>query len=368
MREYFVVGITLSHKLKFFYLDGSFRCLRNMKKPLTGMFFFTLAVIILVNSVSAHDGWIQSNVARVTVGDKVYIDMLFGNHMNMHRDYLVHNSKWDVAKSTFTLHTPNGEAVDIEDDVINVGFDEVKILAGGAATYADKNGYLVSSFVASQKGIYIVDARQDTVVSYAPERSIKCAKSIVASTESSMKSNVKLTGFDKVVGQVIEIVPLKDPTALVVGDELPFMVLFKGEALPDAEVSVIPRGTVLPPMGTPNPNDFMTDMDGMASFIFTEANYHLIVVHLHTEESGILDGKSYSFTKYTADLTVIVSPPKPRDLGQINRENMAVAELTSSPLYMATLLGGQNMNSVYFWAAPFLAGFALACLIIRKKK
>lgn len=124
-----------------------------------------------------------------------------------------------------------------------------------------------------------------------------------------MKSNTTLSGFDKSLGQVLEIVPLKDPTTLTVGDSLPFLVLFKGSPLSDAEISVIPRGKALPEMETP-PYDFMTDMEGKASFTFTEANYHLIVVHVETNESGVLTGKSYSFTKYTGDLTVIVGPAR----------------------------------------------------------
>ena len=267
-----------------------------------------LLSIFLVTPVLAHDGWVQTNVSRVTVGDMVYVDLQFGNHQNMHRDYKIYGSKWDPTKSTFALHTPTDEAVDMSGSIIDVGKDEAKT-AGGVA-YTDKNGYLVTSFQADQKGTYIFDARQDTVVSYAPERSIKCAKALVGAVQTSMKSNVGLTGFDRDLGQVLEIIPLKDPTMLQIGDTLPFMVMFKGAPLADAEVSVIPRGATLPEMGTPNPYDIMTDMDGMASFTFTEANYHLIVVHVETDESGVLNEKPYSFTKYTGDLTVIVGPPR----------------------------------------------------------
>jgi hypothetical protein len=41
---------------------------------------------------------------------------------------------------------------------------------------------------------------------------------------------------------------------------------------------------------------------------FSKANYHLIVVHKETDESGTLDGKSYSMTKYAAALTAIIGP------------------------------------------------------------
>jgi len=283
--------------------------MNTIKKSVIGTSFAAVVVLISACLANAHDGWIQSNVSRIFQGDVVYIDMQFGNHQNMHRDYKLYASKWDKNVSTFHLHTPQNNVIDLEEGVIDIGMDETKILGGGSVTYLDKNGYLVTSFPANEKGIYITDVRQDTVVSYAPERSIKCAKVIVGSIDPAKNIyGVPLSGFDKVLGQVLEIVPMNDPTNLAVGDTLTFQVLFKGEPLADAEVSVIPRGKTLPPMGEPNPNDMMADMDGMVSFTFTESNYHLIVVHVKTMESGTLNGKSYDFTKYTGDLTVIVRP------------------------------------------------------------
>jgi hypothetical protein len=51
-------------------------------------------------------------------------------------------------------------------------------------------------------------------------------------------------------------------------------------------------------------------MEGVVSFTFDEANYHLIVVHNHTDEGGTLEGKAYSFTKYTGALTVLARPAR----------------------------------------------------------
>jgi ABC-type Co2+ transport system, periplasmic component len=127
----------------------------------------------------------------------------------------------------------------------------------------------------------------------------------------SAGSDERLKGFDRKLGQVLEIIPLQDPTRLAVGDTLAFKVLFKGEPLMHAHVSVIPRGVTLPPLGVETPYDMMTDEDGVARFTFTEANYHLIVVHQETDEAGTLDGKDYSFTKYAAALTTIVKPSRP---------------------------------------------------------
>jgi uncharacterized GH25 family protein len=275
--------------------------------------FIALAAAVLIGTVEAHDGWIQSNVSRVFQDDMVYIDMPFGNHGNTHRDFKIWGSKWDINRATFWLHTPEGDVLDLRESVIDLGMDETKSICGGTATYLDRNGFLATSFQAEQAGLYIMDVRQDVVVSYAPERSIKCTKVVVGSVPSVMGNyGASLAGFDKVLGQDLEIVPLDDPTGLKVGDAFAVLVLYKGSPLPDACLSVIPRGKVLPPFGEPTPYDLMTDMDGIAVFTFDEANYHLIVVHLETDESGSLDGKAYSFTKYTAALTVIVKPAKAR--------------------------------------------------------
>jgi len=278
-----------------------------MRTAMVGMMLALWVTLAFVGVASCHDGWIQSNVPRVAVGDMCYIDMPFGNHGNTHRDYKIWGSKWDVTSSTFTLYTPEGRMVDLREAVIDVGYDEMKT-AGGVA-YKDVNGYLVASFQAQRKGIYIVDVRQDKVVSYAPERSIKCAKAVVGAVPASMAGfTASLRGYDRVLSQVVEIVPLNDPTHLAVGDTLTVLVLFKGLPLADAHVSIIPRGRELPPMGVENPYDLMTDINGEISFTFDEANYHLIVVHVETDEAGTLGDKPYSYTKYTGDLTVIVKP------------------------------------------------------------
>lgn len=282
-----------------------------VKKRLVFCLLVIAAAVTWPGAATAHDGWIQTNTAKVAVGDMCYIDMLFGNHGNMHRDYKVWGSKWDMTKSTFTLHTPKGKACDLRDRTVDVGMNEQKIVGG--VPYRDVNGYLVASFEAEQQGIYIADVRQDTVVSYAPERSIKCAKAVVRAGSSTMGNYGKsLRGYNKALSQVLEIIPLNDPTDLAVGEKLTVQVLFKGFPLADACVSVIPRGKELPEMGMPNPYDLMTDMDGKISYTFTEANYHLIVTHVETDEAGMLDGKSYDFTKYTGDLSVIVRPPRRR--------------------------------------------------------
>jgi CTP-dependent riboflavin kinase len=84
-------------------------------------------------------------------------------------------------------------------------------------------------FQIDQKGIYIVDVRQDTVVSYVPERSTKCTKAIVEAVPSTMGNyGISLHGYEEILEQELEIVPLNGLTNLVIGDTLYVQVLFKG--------------------------------------------------------------------------------------------------------------------------------------------
>jgi len=57
----------------------------------------------------------------------------------------------------------------------------------------------------------------------------------------SLKFGKALTGkgapFDRVLGHLLEIVPLSDPAAAKVGDTLRLRVLFTGQPLADGEVA-----------------------------------------------------------------------------------------------------------------------------------
>ncbi len=59
------------------------------KHTLALRFLILLVAVTCAGGANAHDGWIQTNTAKVAVGDMCYIDMLFGNHGNTHRDYKV---------------------------------------------------------------------------------------------------------------------------------------------------------------------------------------------------------------------------------------------------------------------------------------
>lgn len=276
-----------------------------------------IASLGIAGLARAHDAWLQSNTPRIAVGDMVYVDAMFGNHLNGHRSYQI-VGKWLMDSSFFKLYSPNGEVKDIPiTDFIDVGTDELKNFT---PPYLDKNGHFVYSFAPSQRGLYILEGVLDTVVSHGgATRAVKCTKVMVGAVGSTMGKNdmPAFSGYQRQLNQDLEIIPLKDPTNLRVGDTLPVRVLFKGEPLvagmgnPLEDVprlSVVPRGRNIGPF----PNEVYDPpiVDGLSQFTFTEANYHLLVVHHHTMEAGVhpTTGQLYEQSAYAAALTVIVKP------------------------------------------------------------
>jgi len=247
---------------------------------------------------------IPSATPRFKVGDHCYIDMDLGQAPASRGSDLHRLNGNDFAKATIMLHAPNGRVYALKRQTIG----------GSSACFESQNEsqarngdiHIGASFFAWQPGVYIADARQMTDDSVTG-KSIKCAKAIIGVAGHAGLEN-GLTGFERSVSQVLEIVPLNDPTNLVVGDSLAVQVLFKGAPLPCACLAVLPRGKVLPRFGVENPYDLLTDAEGKAQFTFEEANYHLLVVHLVMEGVPAPEGGSCQKLRYTGDLTVMVRP------------------------------------------------------------
>ena len=74
----------------------------------------------------------------------------------------------------------------------------------------------------------IVKARADAGKSKARGKEMfsRCAKCIVRTSDAIEVGGVK--GFDRVIGQTLELVPLSDPTALKAGETLTLRLLYKG--------------------------------------------------------------------------------------------------------------------------------------------
>jgi uncharacterized GH25 family protein len=246
-----------------------------------------LALLGAVLPLHAHDTWVQLNTATTPIRQSVYADLMLGNHGNHHRDFQL-ASKIPLEGTTLVLVAPDGSKTDLKPSLIDRGS-------------SSKEGFWSVRITPTTAGFHCVTHTYDAVVSYAPKRSLKCAKAFFRSGDDSKQA--PSASFITPIGQPLEIVPLSDPTRLSSGDKLKVKVLLKGHPLGDAVISCIPQGKVLAEDFDPA-HETRTDVQGNAELPLPEGNHYLVVVHYKAPEEK---GEKYSDgTEYAATLTLLV--------------------------------------------------------------
>lgn len=246
---------------------------------------FLFLILASALPLQAHDTWVQLNVAKSELKQPFYADLMLGNHGNNHRDFQL-ASKIPLKGSSLVLIAPDGGITDLIPSVIDAGSEE-------------KEGFWSAKVIPAVAGIHCVAHTYDAVVSYAPKRAMKSAKSFLQIGDGAAAGNE----FSKPIGHTLEIIPLNDPTKFLAGDKLRARVLFKGQPLKDAAISCIPRGKELAGDFDPD-HEARTDEKGEAELPLPEANYYLVVVHQKAPEET---GEGFSAgTEYGATLTLMV--------------------------------------------------------------
>lgn len=246
----------------------------------------------LAASARAHDTWVQTNTNVVRTGDVVFIDLLLGNHGNDHRDFKL-AGKADPLASTLEVLGPRDLKYDLKERLADNG-------------YAPNEGFWSARFVATEPGVYLVAHTFDKVVSYAPTRAIKSAKTyfmVSPTLDRVQPGDAKSPLVDEPLGHPLEIVARSHPvTPMGPGTPIKLQVLYQGRPLADARVSFIPRGETLSEEFDER-YERRTDAAGLASFTPREGNHYLAIVH-HLDPTA--SGPGYESTKYSAALAVYV--------------------------------------------------------------
>src|SRR5205823_2844053 len=113
---------------------------------------------------------------------------------------------------------------------------------------------------------YLVAHTSDKVVSYAPTRAVKSAKTFFVISKSLDRVTPDNPGFDRELGHPLELVPVRNPvTPMGPGTPLMVKLLYKGKPLAGERVSFIPRGTTLA-QGFDKKYERATGEGGVASF------------------------------------------------------------------------------------------------------
>jgi uncharacterized GH25 family protein len=243
---------------------------------------------------AAHDIWVEPNVNLVRTGDMVSLSLMLGNHGNKHRDFRLASKVGAGDKRLFVID-PSGQRLDLTPSLIDNG-------------NSDEEGFWSARFTPSAPGLYLVTSHFDKVMSYAPVRDVKSAKTFFVSTPTLDQVTGENSGFDRVLGHALELVPIVNPvTPFGAGSNLKLRVLYKGKPLPNAKVSFIPRGAKL--TGEIDPvYERKTDAKGEASLTLREANTYLVAAHVTDEKAK---GAGYGSIHYSATLCLIV-PGKSR--------------------------------------------------------
>ncbi len=251
------------------------------------------ALLLLAAPALAHDTWVETNTAVYRVGDVAHVDLKLGNHGNDHRDFKL-ASKVSLDGVKLEVIAPGGQHYDLKPGLIDTG-------------YSPKEGFWTGAFTNNAPGLYCVHQTMDAVMTYAPERAIKSAKTFFLASKSLDNVPVSVSGFDKRLGDALEIVPENNPIApMGVGDPLQLRLFFRGQPLKNAKISFIPEGETLKE-GFDSRYEVLTNANGRATFTPKEAKRYLAVAHVETREAGqSAAGQKYTQTKYGATLSVYV--------------------------------------------------------------
>src|SRR5262249_5294712 len=145
--------------------------------------------------------------------------------------------------------------------------------------YTPKEGFWTAKLTVAQPGLYLVAHTSDKVISYAPVRSVKSAKTCFVVSKSLDQVPTDNPGFDKPLGHALELGPETNPVPLMgPGTPIKVQLLYQGKPLANAKVSFIPRGETLAE-GLDKRYERLTDAKGRAAFTPKEGNYFLVVAH-----------------------------------------------------------------------------------------
>jgi len=254
-----------------------------MKKALL-MALLTLPVI-----ASAHDIWIESSANLVRTGDLLRLSLMLGNHGNEHRDFKL-ASKIAAGDQNLFVFGPKGDKLDLTSTLFDNG-------------YGPQDGFWSTTFQPEQPGMYMALSTFDKVMSYAPVRDIKSAKTFFVVSNSLDAVPEANPGFDRVVGAPLELVPIVNPvTPFGSGNILKVKLLYKGKPLPNSVISFVPRGATL--KGEMDmAYEKKTDANGIAQLTLKEANSYLISAHQGDDKAS---GEGYKSIGYSATLCMIV--------------------------------------------------------------
>ncbi len=245
--------------------------------------------LALVSQAVAHDIWIETTETMVKPEQRLDLFLKVGNHGNHHRDFAV-IGKLRKGQQNVSVLNPDGKSVDLTSGLAERGGES-------------NESSLAISYVAKSVGVYQAMSTFDQVMSYAPVRDIKCAKTYFSVEGESDQASYKA----KPTGAPFEIIPITDPVAQVrVGREFKVQLFFHGKPLANNLISFIPKGVEL--KGEIDPRfEVRTDANGVALLRLERSGQWLVASHLQDKSAK---GTGYESINYSATIHLLVPKNK----------------------------------------------------------
>jgi uncharacterized GH25 family protein len=204
------------------------------------VFLALLAALLSVARLAAHDFWIDPSSFRPAPGQRVTVRLRVGQHFRgdpVPRD--------PSLLQRFSVIAPGGGESPIPGvpGAEPAGFATMTAQGLTLLTYASGrspvslDGAKFESYLSEEglEAVSAVRARKSQSAASVKEVFSRYAKSFL---DVGGKGG---TGYDRVLGLTLELIPEKDPTSLTSGAELPVRLLFRGKPLAGVLVTALPH-------------------------------------------------------------------------------------------------------------------------------
>jgi uncharacterized GH25 family protein len=266
-----------------------------MKKRYLYLAVSAIAVSTIITcSVAGHDTWLVPEQFRVHPGDTIAVDM------NTGMDFPISLGPVTTDRiQYFDRHSPSEVTAITEYEMSGNSLRaQVKFENSGTHTVAAATRPRLISLSAKEFNEYLIVDGLKSIYEFREEKGLleedavelysKYPKALVQA------GDILTDNVTKPLGLTVELVPLVNPYALEVGDELPVMFLFRGVPVAGVEVS-----WSYPGKGETFAGTVATDGEGKAVIPLENAGSYVIraIQMLPVEE------KAHSWESYWASLT-----------------------------------------------------------------
>lgn len=205
-----------------------------------------LALLATAGSVPAHDFWLEPSTFRPALEQRIDLNLIVGEHFV--GDLVARKDERIVRFSAFDSGGIEARILG-RDGKSPAGL--WKPTTAGLHVIAYRSHPTTIELEAAKFESYLVEEGLEHVIadrktrgesqSKGLEAYARCPKSIVVVRGAAEPTAPELTGWDRVIGLPLEVVPLANPTTVARDGAFAVRILFRGEPLANALVGCMPK-------------------------------------------------------------------------------------------------------------------------------